>query len=57
MSQTSHLNKKEKKNGKRRLLIPSKEIQEKMHPITEDEFTDLVKRAISPAPSSAPATK
>ena len=40
----------EKRNGKRKLLIPSKEIQEKMHPITRDEFTRLVKKAIPPSP-------
>ena len=44
----SKLTKKEKKNGKRKLLIPSKEIQEKMEPISLEMFTALVQKAIPP---------
>jgi hypothetical protein len=55
MSPASKLTEEEKQNGKRKLLIPAKEIQEKMHPITREEFTRLVKKAIPPSPQSDPA--
>jgi hypothetical protein len=55
MSPSHKLTDEEKQNGKRKLLIPSKEIQEKMHPVTREEFTRLVKKAIPPSPQSDPA--
>lgn len=56
MSPSSKLTDKEKQNGKRKLLIPSKEIQELMqHPVTREDFTRLVKRAIPPSPKPAQA--
>jgi hypothetical protein len=55
MSRSSKLTDEEKQNGKRKLLIPSKEIQEQMHPITHEEFARLVKKAIPPSPQSDPA--
>ena len=46
----SKLTEEEKQNGKRKLLIPSAEIQELMEPITEEAFATLVDRAIAPSP-------
>ena len=43
--------KKPAQNGNRKLLSPSKEIQEVMQPITREEFADLVKKAIPPSPA------
>jgi hypothetical protein len=48
MQKPTKLTDEEKQNGKRKLLIPSKEIQELMQPITLEDFTDLVKRTIPP---------
>jgi hypothetical protein len=50
MLQSTKLTDEEKQNGKRKLLIPSAEIQELMEPITEEEFGALVDKAISPSP-------
>lgn len=50
MLQSKKLTEEEKQNGKRKLLIPSKEIQELMEPITEEEFAVLVDRATVPSP-------
>ena len=50
MPQSTKLTEEEKQNGKRKLLIPSKEIQELMEPITEEAFATLVDRAIAPSP-------
>jgi hypothetical protein len=47
----------EKQNGKRKLLIPSQEIQELMQPITLEEFTSVVKKAIPPSPPPERAAK
>jgi hypothetical protein len=55
MSPSPKLTNEEKQNGKRKLLIPSKEIQEQMQPITREEFTRLVKKAIPPSRQSDPA--
>jgi hypothetical protein len=55
MPRSTRLTEEEKQNGKRKLLTPSKEIQEKMHPVTREEFTRLVKKAIPPSPQSDPA--
>jgi hypothetical protein len=54
MSSTSKLSDAEKQNGKRTLLIPSKEIQEMMQPVDYEDFADLVKRTIplSPQPET-----
>lgn len=57
MAQTSKLTDAEKQNGKRKLLIPSKEIQERMHPMTHEDFTRLVKKAIPPSTQPATVTK
>ena len=46
----SQLTDEEKQNGKRKILIPSQEIQDLMEPITEEDFASLVKRAIPPSP-------
>jgi hypothetical protein len=57
MSPSPKLTDEEKLNGKRKVLIPSKEIQELMHPVTREEFTRLVKKAIPPSPQPETATK
>jgi hypothetical protein len=57
MSPSPKLTKEEKENGKRKILIPSKEIQEKMQPVTYEGFARLVKKAIPPSPQSETATK
>jgi tmRNA-binding protein len=53
----SQLTDEEKQNGKRKLLIPSKEIQELMQPIAEEEFVALVKKAIPPSPQPETGAK
>jgi hypothetical protein len=50
MPQSTKLTDEEKQNGKRKLLIPSKEIQELMNPITQEEFAALVDKATLPSP-------
>ncbi len=57
MSLSPKLTAEEKQNGKRKRLIPSAEIQEMMEPITLEDFTDLVKKAIPPAVQPAQAAK
>ena len=57
MPQSSKLTDKEKQNGKRKLLIPSQDIQELMEPLTLEEFTDLVAKTIPPSQSPDPETK
>ncbi len=57
MRRSTKLTDEEKQNGKRKLLIPSKEIQELMEPITHEEFASLVKKAIPPSPQPETATK
>jgi hypothetical protein len=57
MRRSSKLTKKEKQNGKRKLLIPSKEIRELMHPITHEDFEGAVQRAIPPASQPDPTEK
>jgi ribosomal protein L19E len=57
MAKSSKLTDEEKKNGKRKLLIPSQEIQELMEPITREEFARLIKKAIPPSPQPETATK
>jgi hypothetical protein len=51
MPQSTKLTEQEKQNGKRKLLIPSEDIQEFMQPITEEEFAALVKKTIPPSQS------
>lgn len=53
----SQLTEQDKQNGKRKVLIPSQEIQDLMQPITREEFTALVKRAIPPSQEPDPAAK
>ena len=50
MSPSAKLTEEEKQNGKRAVLIPSKEIQDMMEPITLESFAGLVKRTIPPSP-------
>ena len=57
VAQSTKLTDEEKQNGKRKLLIPSEEIQELMEPITLEEFTELVKRTIPPSQPPDPETK
>ena len=57
MSPSAKLTAEEKQNGKRKLLIPSKEIQEKMEPISLEMFKGLVRKAIPPSPQSDSAEK
>jgi len=57
MSPSPKLTDEEKQNGKRKLLIPSKEIQELMEPIVYEEFESIVKKAIPPSPLHQTATK
>jgi hypothetical protein len=54
MSPSPKLTDEEKQNGKRAVLIPSPDIQEKMHPVTREDFVRLVKRAIPPSPQPDP---
>jgi hypothetical protein len=54
MRRSTKLTDEEKQNGKRAVLIPSPDIQEKMHPITHEDFARLVKRAIPPSPQPDP---
>jgi len=56
MSSSTKLTDEEKQNGKRKLLIPSKEIQELMQPVTRDDFARLVKKTIPPSLQSEKAT-
>lgn len=53
----SQLTEAEKQNGKRKVLIPSQEIQDLMQPITEDEFAALVRKTIPPSPQSDQSAK
>jgi hypothetical protein len=57
MPQSTKLTDEEKQNGKRKLLIPSEEIQELMRPITIEEFSGLVRKTIPPSPQSEPKAK
>lgn len=57
MSPSSKLSDEEKQNGKRKLLIPSKEIQALMQPVSYEEFTGLVRRALPPSSEPETATK
>jgi ribosomal protein L19E len=50
MSPSAKLTNEEKQNGKRKLLIPSNELQEMMQPVTRESFARLVKKAIPPSP-------
>ena len=57
MPRSGTLTEKEKQNGKRKLLIPSEDIQELMEPLTLEDFTDLVAKTIPPSQPPAPVTK
>ena len=57
MRQSTKLTDKEKQNGKRKLLIPSEDIQELMEPMTLEDFTDLIAKTIPPSQSPDPETK
>lgn len=50
MIPSTKLTEQEKQNGKRKLLVPSEDIQELMEPITEEEFAALVRKTIPPSP-------
>ena len=53
----SKLTDEEKQNGKRKLLIPSEEIQELMEPVSMDDFAVLVRKTIPPSPPSPTEAK
>ena len=57
MRQSTKLTDKEKQNGKRKLLIPSEDIEELMEPLTLEEFTELITKTIPPSKSPDPETK
>ncbi|HEY1742975.1 MAG TPA: hypothetical protein VGG18_07395 [Granulicella sp.] len=57
MPRSIALAEEEKQNGKRKLLIPSKEIQEHMQPVTHEGFARLAKKTIPPSPQPETATK
>jgi hypothetical protein len=57
MPHSTDLTDREKPNGKRKLLIPSEEIQELMEPLTIEGFDDLIARTIPPSRSPDPETK
>lgn len=57
MTKSTKLTDDEKQNGKRKLLIPSQDIQELMEPLTLEDFTDLVAKTIPPSQSPAQETK
>jgi hypothetical protein len=55
MPRSTALTEQEKQNGKRKVLIPSQEIQDLMEPVDYEDFAGLVRKAIPPsqAPDSA----
>ncbi len=57
MSKSQKLTEKEKQNGKRKLLIPSKEIQELMQSFSYEEFETIAKKAILPSTQHQPTAK
>ena len=57
MRQSTKLNETEKQNGKRKLLVPSEDIQELMEPIAFEDFAGLVEKTIPPSQSPAQETK
>ena len=57
MQTSTKLTEEEKQNGKRKLLIPSADIQELMEPLDLEDFADLVKRTIPQSPQSEPKAK
>jgi ribosomal protein L19E len=57
MSPSTKLTAEEKQNGKRKVLIPSQEIQDMMQPISREDFASLVKKAIPPSPQPDQAAK
>jgi ribosomal protein L19E len=57
MSPSAKLTAKERQNGKRKVLIPSKEIRDMMQPISREDFAGLVKKAIPPSPQPDQAAK
>jgi hypothetical protein len=57
MAGSTKLTKKEKKAGKRKLLIPSKEIQEIMQPVSFEDFERAILRAIPPSQQPDSAAK
>jgi hypothetical protein len=57
MQKPTKLTEEEKQNGKRKLLIPSEEIQEMMEPIAFEDFAELITKTIPPSRSPDPETK
>jgi len=57
MSRSTKLTDAEKQNGKRAVLIPSQEVQDLMQPISHEDFTRLVRKAIPASPQPETATK
>ena len=58
MSPSPKLTDAEKQNGKRKFLTPLASTLEEsqIHPVSRDEFTRLVKKAIPPSPQPEKAT-
>ena len=54
---SSKLTDEEKQNGKRKVLIPSQDIQDMIQPISREDFAGLVKKAIPPSPQPDQAVK
>jgi hypothetical protein len=49
-SKPRQLTPEEKQNGARTILIPAKDVQAKMKPMSLAAFTGLIKKAIQPLP-------
>jgi hypothetical protein len=59
MPRSTKLTDEEKQNGKRKFLTPLASTLEEseMHPVTREDFTRLVKKAIPPSPQPVQAEK
>ena len=59
MPRSTSLTEEEKKNGKRKFLTPLPDTlaESEMYPVSLEDFTRLVKKAIPPSPEPAQAAK
>jgi hypothetical protein len=59
MSRSTKLTEEEKENGKRKFLTPLPQTLEEteFRPVTLEDFTRLVKKAIPPSPQPVPKSK
>lgn len=59
MPRSTALTEEEKKNGKRKFLTPLPETlaESEMYPVSREDFTRLVKKAIPPSPQAQTAEK